>query len=191
MHFPLSYIIIIALALVLLLLIIVFNRFVRNRNFVKDAWSNIDVALKKRYDLIPNLVEIVKGYAKHETETLDKVMQARSQAMQVPQKNIPQKIAAENLFSHAVRSIFLIVESYPILKANESFMELQNKLAEVEETLERSRRYYNGTVRENNMYGERFPGILLAKILNYQHYDFYTIDDSSRESVEVTFQDKQ
>lgn len=185
-----DYIIIAAIILLLILMIVIFNKFARNRNFVNDAWSNIDVALKKRYDLVPNLVDTVKGYAKHESETLEKVVQARNTAMNVPPDDIPGKIAAENLLSQTLRSIFILSEAYPDLKANISFLDLQKKLAEIEETLERSRRYYNGTVRENNSYGESFPGILFAKLLKYQHYDFFTIDDATRNVVDVDFSEK-
>ena len=150
------------LAVVAILLVIVYNRFVKNRNVVKDAWSNIDVALKRRYDLIPNLVETVKGYAAHEKTTLESVIQARNTAMAVPSDDINAQIKAENQLQQTLRSIFALGEAYPDLKANPNFLDLQQKLNEIEENLERSRRYYNGTVRENNTYGESFPGVLFA-----------------------------
>lgn len=185
-----NYIILAAIILLALILIAIFNRFARNRNFVQDAWSNIDVALKKRYELVPNLVETVKGYAKHESETLEKVVQARNMAMKVPADDIPGKVAAEELLSQTLRSIFILSEAYPDLKANLSFLDLQNKLAEIEETLERSRRYYNGTVRENNVFGESFPGLLVAKLFGYQHYDFFSIEEETRNVVDVDFLEK-
>lgn len=175
------------IVLLVILLVIVFNRFAKNRNIVKDAWGNIDVALKRRYDLIPNLVEIVKGYATHEKETLKKVILARNAAMQVPPGEINAQIEAENQLQQTLRSIFALSESYPDLKANVNFLNLQDKLNEIEENLERSRRYYNGTVRENNTYGESLPGALFAGILRYEHFDFFEADAASRENVKVSF----
>ncbi|HNP68281.1 MAG TPA: LemA family protein [Aequorivita sp.] len=176
------------LAVVAILLVIVYNRFVKNRNVVKDAWSNIDVALKRRYDLIPNLVETVKGYAAHEKTTLESVIQARNTAMAVPSDDINAQIKAENQLQQTLRSIFALGEAYPDLKANPNFLDLQQKLNEIEENLERSRRYYNGTVRENNTYGESFPGVLFAGMLNYQHFDYFETDQVSRENVKVSFE---
>ncbi|MEX1384520.1 LemA family protein [Lutibacter sp.] len=169
------------------LLVIIFNRFVKNKNVVKDAWSNIDVALKRRYDLIPNLVETVKGYAAHEKTTLENVINARNAAMAVPSDDINGQIKAENQLQQTLRSIFALGEAYPDLKANTNYLDLQQKLNEIEENLERSRRYYNGTVRENNTYGESFPGVLFAGLFNYQHFDFFETDEASRENVKVKF----
>jgi len=175
------------LVVVAILLVIVYNRFVKNKNMVKDAWSNIDVALKRRYDLIPNLVETVKGYAAHEKTTLEGVIQARNAAMAVPSDDINAQIKAENQLQQTLRSLFALGEAYPDLKANTNFLDLQQKLNEIEENLERSRRYYNGTVRENNTYGESFPGVLFAGMLNYQHFDYFEADEASRENVKVSF----
>lgn len=169
------------------LVVIIFNRFVKNKNIVKDAWSNIDVALKRRYDLIPNLVETVKGYAKHEKTTLESVINARNAAMAVPKDDINGQIKAENQLQHTLRSIFALGEAYPDLKANTNYLDLQQKLNEIEENLERSRRYYNGTVRENNTYGESLPGVLFANMFNYQHFDYFETDEVSRENVKVSF----
>lgn len=176
------------IALVIILLIIsIFNRFVKNRNLVKDAWSNIDVALKRRYDLIPNLVETVKGYASHEKSTFEDVINARNRAMQIPDGDIGAQIQAENQLQQTLRSIFALSEAYPDLKANENFIDLQQKLNLIEENLERSRRYYNGTVRENNTYGESFPGVLFAGMFNYSSSDYFETDEASRENVKVDF----
>lgn len=175
------------LALIAFFVIVIFNRFAKNRNLVQDGWSNIDVALKRRYDLIPNLVETVKGYAAHEKTTLENVVRARNQAMSVPDGDINARIEAENNLQQALRSIFALSESYPDLKANANFLQLQDKLNEIEENLERSRRYYNGTVRENNTYGESFPGVLFAGMLKYQHFDYFEADQISRENVKVDF----
>ena len=168
-------------------LISIFNRFAKNRNVVKDGWSNIDVALKRRYDLIPNLVETVKGYAKHEKSTLEDVINARNAAMQVPKGDINAQIKAENQLQQTLRSIFALSEAYPDLKANTNYLDLQEKLNVIEENLERSRRYYNGTVRENNTYGESFPGVLFAGMFKYQHFDFFETDEASKENVKVDF----
>lgn len=175
------------LLIIVFLLVIVFNRFVKNKNVVKDAWSNIDVALKRRYDLIPNLVETVKGYATHEKSTLESVINARNAAMAVPSNDINAQIKAENQLQQTLRSIFALGEAYPDLKANASYLDLQQKLNEIEENLERSRRYYNGTVRENNTYGESLPGVLFAGMFSYQHFDFFETDEVSRENVKVSF----
>jgi LemA protein len=169
------------------LLVSVFNRFAKNRNLVMDAWSNIDVALKRRYDLIPNLVETVKGYAKHEKSTLEDVINARNAAMKVPQGDINGQIKAENQLQQTLRSIFALSESYPDLKANVNYLDLQAKLNEIEENLERSRRYYNGSVRENNTYGESFPGVMFVGVFNYQRFDYFETDAASKENVKVDF----
>lgn len=180
-------IIISAIAVVVIILISIFNRFVKNKNVVKDGWSNIDVALKRRYDLIPNLVETVKGYAAHEKSTLEAVISARNSAMSIPTEDINAKIKAENQLQQTLRSIFALSEAYPDLKANTNYLDLQEKLNTIEENLERSRRYYNGTVRENNTYGESFPGVLVAGMFNYQHFDYFETDEASRENVKVDF----
>ncbi|MBK5243970.1 MAG: LemA family protein [Eubacteriaceae bacterium] len=176
------------IVVVAFLLVIVFNRFAKNRNVVKDAWSNIDVALKRRYDLIPNLVETVKGYAAHEKTTFESVINARNAAMAVPSDDINAKIKAENQLQQTLRSIFALSEAYPDLKANASFLDLQQKLNEIEENLERSRRYYNGTVRENNTYGESMPGVLFAGMFGYKHFDYFEVEAAERENVKVSFE---
>ncbi len=185
MSFPI--IILILVALLALGLIFIFNRFVKNKNMVKDAWSNIDVALKRRYDLIPNLVETVKGYAAHEKSTLEQVIQARNAAIAVPKEDINAQIKAETQLQQSLRGIFALGEAYPDLKANTSFLELQEKLNEIEENLERSRRYYNGTVRENNTYGESLPGVLVAGMFGYKHFDYFEADATERETGKVNF----
>lgn len=182
--------ILIALGVLLILaflLIQIFNRFVKNRNKVKDAWSNIDVALKRRYDLIPNLVETVKGYATHEKDTFDAVVQARNSAMSIPSDDINAKIKAENALQQTLKSLFALREAYPELKANANFMDLQQKLDEIEINLESSRRYYNGIVRENNTYGESFPGVIFAGMFNYKHFDYFETDEAERQNVQVSF----
>jgi|TARA_R110000744_G_scaffold25974_3_gene64080 LemA protein len=175
------------LALIAFFLVNVFNRFATLRNLVKDAWSNIDVALKRRYDLIPNLVETVKGYAKHEKSTLEAVIKARNAAMAVPSGDINAQIKAENQLQQSLRSIFALGEAYPDLKANANYLDLQQKLNDIEENLERARRYYNGSVRENNTYGESVPGVLVASLFKYQHFDYFEAEEASRANVKVDF----
>src|SRR5690606_35077805 len=143
--------------------------------------------LNRRYELIPNLEEREKGYAAHEKTTLVNVIAQRNTAMALPDDDIKGKIRRENELQHSLRSIFALSEAYPDLKANTNFLDLQAKLNEIEENLERSRRYYNGTVRENNTYGESFPGVLFAGMFKYQHFDFFEADEMSRENVKVSF----
>lgn len=181
------YVFIGIIVLLAVLVISIFNKFVSNKNLVKDAWSNIDVALKRRHDLIPNLVNTVKGYATHEQETLSKVIEARTTAMSASSGDINDQIKAENALQSTLRSLFAIAEAYPDLKANQNFMDLQQKLNEIEENLERSRRYYNSTVRVNNTYGESFPGVIFAGMFNYTHFDYFEVDAFERENVTVDF----
>ncbi|MDX1363914.1 MAG: LemA family protein [Arenibacter latericius] len=175
------------IALLAFFLIHVYNNFVRLRNLVKDAWSNIDVALKRRYDLIPNLVETVKGYATHEKSTLEAVINARNAALAVPSGDINSQIKAEQTLQRSLGGIFALGEAYPELKANVNYLDLQEKLNDIEENLERARRYYNGTVRENNTYGESMPGVLVASLFKYQKFDYYEVDEASRANVKVDF----
>ncbi|MCO5287588.1 MAG: LemA family protein [Chitinophagaceae bacterium] len=179
----------VAVVIVMLLLYgsVIFNRFARNRNMVQDAWSNIDVALKKRHDLIPNLVNTVKGYAAHERETLTQVIASRNTAVSVTADDIAGRIKAENQLQQSIGRLFAVAEAYPDLKADTSFLKFQTQLSQIEELLERARRYYNSTVRENNTYGESFPGLLFAGIFNYRHFDFFGIEEDERDNVIVDF----
>lgn len=169
------------------LLVSIFNKFAKNRNMVQDAWANIDVALKKRYDLIPNLVNTVKGYAAHEKDTFTQVIEARNAAMAVPKGDINSQIQAENALQQTLKSLFALAEAYPNLKADTSFLNLQTQLSEIEENLERARRYYNSTVRENNTYGESFPGALFAGMFKYQHFNYFEAAAGEKENVTVDF----
>lgn len=169
------------------LLVGIFNKFAKNRNMVQDAWANIDVALKKRHDLIPNLVNTVKGYAAHEKDTFTQVIEARNAAMAVPKGDINGQIQAENALQQTLKSLFALAEAYPNLKADTSFLNLQTQLTEIEENLERARRYYNSTVRENNTYGESFPGALFAGMFKYQHFNYFEAAAGEKENVTVDF----
>ncbi|HRP89313.1 MAG TPA: LemA family protein [Edaphocola sp.] len=183
-------ILIILLGLSIVPMIKIFNRFVENKNIVKDAWSNIDVALKKRHDLIPNLVNTVKGYADHEQATLTQVIAARNMATSVSKDDIKGQIKAENILSGTLKSLFAVTEAYPNLKADVSFINLQNQLSKIEELLERSRRFYNSTVRENITYGESFPGVIFAGFFKFQHFEFYEVSEEDRENAIVDFSKK-
>lgn len=152
---------------------------------VKDAWSNIDVALKRRHDLIPNLVNVVKGYAAHEKTTFQQIVEARAAAMNVSKGDINGQIEAEKAVKSALNNLFVMVEAYPDLKADQNFLNLQNQLAQIEENLERARRYYNGTVRENNTYGESMPGVIFAGMFRYQHFEYYEAEEGDRANVNV------
>ena len=164
-----------------------YNRGVRLRNQVEESWSGISVQLKRRYDLIPNLVSTVKGYAKHEQETLEKVINLRNRAQGVPTGDIAAQSEAEQALTAGLRSIFALAENYPDLKANENFKDLQNSLSEVEDNIQNARRYYNAVVRDNNNYVESFPSMLVARMGGFHTYSYFEIDEGERENVKVEF----
>lgn len=165
----------------LVVLIFIFNRFVHYKNNVKDAWSNIDVFLKKRYELVPGLVNIVKGYASHEEKTFLKVVEARSRAMNLPLSDSSEREKAEIELSGHLSRVLILQEDYPDLKSNTTFLELQNQLIEIESDLEKSRRYYNATVRENNTFVESFPANLFRSLFGFMTYEFFHVHISERE----------
>ncbi|MCX8083935.1 MAG: LemA family protein [Calditerrivibrio sp.] len=162
-----------------------YNRFVSLRNMIDEAYSSIDVQLKRRYDLIPNLVETVKGYAKHEQMTLENVVRLRNIAQ--TSKGIHDKIKSENMLTSALRSVFALAESYPDLKANENFLSLQSALVEIENNIQAARRYYNAVVKENNTLCETFPSLIIAKIFHFGKREYFTLEDRERGNVEVSF----
>ena len=166
-----------------------YNEFVKLKNKVEEAWATIDVYLKKRFDLIPNFVETVKGYAKHESETLEKVVAARNIALGA--KTPDEKIAAENNLTNSLRTFLNVVsESYPQLKANANFIELQNQLTQIEEELESARRYYNGNVKTFNTKIETIPSSLVAKTMGeeYKKRPYFELDSAEeRKNVKVQF----
>ena len=167
-------------------LISTYNKFVAMRNNIEEAFSTMDVYLKKRYDLIPNLVETVKGYAKHEKETLEKVMQARYSAMN--SATVEQRIDNENILQGALKSLFAVSENYPQLQANENFRDLQNSLQRLEEEIANSRKYYNGTVNLYNTKRETFPHNLIAKWFKFTKKPLYEVDNAEeRKNVKVSF----
>lgn len=163
----------------------VYNGLIRLRNTCDNAWSDVDVQLKKRYDLIPNLVETVKGYAKHEKDTLERVIQARSQAMGAPSPDA--KMQAENVLTGALRQLFALSESYPDLKANQNFIQLQNDLSQIETDIANSRRYYNAVVRDFNTRQQMFPANVIAGMLGFQARTFFEAEEEDRKPVKVAF----
>jgi len=179
--------ILLGLVVVLVLWLIgVYNGLVRLNNKTKEAWSDIDVQLKRRHDLIPNLVETVKGYASHEQGVFQKVTEARSQAMQA--KTPGEAAKAENALSETLKSLFAVAENYPDLKANQNFQQLQTELTNTEDKIEAARRYYNGNVRDFNTKIETFPNNMVAGMLHFKKYDFYEVADATeRENVKVDF----
>jgi LemA protein len=179
-------IVIIGLALIL---IAMYNGLIRLKNRVAEAWSDIDVQLKRRYDLIPNLIETVKGYAKHERETLEKVVEARNMAMKQQETGDAKAQAeAENALSSTLKSIFALSENYPDLKANQNFLELQRELTDTENKIQASRRFYNTNVRDFNTKLQVFPTNVMAGMLGFSEKDFFEIEDEKeRENVKVSF----
>jgi LemA protein len=173
-------------AVVVLWLVGTFNGLIRWRNRVKESWSDIDVQLKRRYDLIPNLVETVKGYAAHEKETLDAVISARAKAMGA--QSVKEHAEAENMLTGALKSIFALAENYPDLKAVSSFTELQRELADTENKIQAARRFYNSNVQTFNTKQQTFPTNLIASMLGFSAADFFELtDEAAREPVKVAF----
>ena len=176
----------IILILIVLWLVISYNGLVTVRNRAQEAWSDIDVQLKRRYDLIPNLVESVKGYMAHEAGVFENVTKARSQAMQATG---PAKAGAEDALSGALKSLFAVAENYPQLKANENFLNLQNELTDTEDKIQAARRFYNGMVRDLNTKIQVFPTNLFANMFGFKPMDFFGKDltDAERQAVQVKF----
>jgi len=181
------YIILAIVVVALLWLMLSYNRFVTYINRAKEAWADIDVQLKRRYDLIPNLVSTVKGYAAHESGTLEKVTQARNMAMGAT--NIADKAQAENMLSGTLKSLFAVSENYPDLKANQNFMDLQAQLTDTEDKIQAARRFYNTNVRDLNTSLEVFPGNIIAGAFHFEKMEFFNLDgdEVARQNVEVKF----
>ena len=178
-----TYIVIGVLVVLAVLVLFTYNNLVQLRNKVKEAFSTMDVYLKKRYDLIPSLVEVVKGYAKHETDTLQEVTQMRVNAQK---GDLDTAIDSEIKIGDALKSIFLVVEKYPDLKANTNFLDLQERLSRMEEEIAFSRRYYNGSVREFNNKCQMFPFNLIAGMFGFKALPMYQVDsDKERQVVDV------
>lgn len=164
----------------------VYNSLIKLKNRVQEAWSDIDVQLKRRYDLIPNLMETVKGYMKHEEGVLTKVTEARSQAMQA--QGPEEKAKAENALSGTLKSLFAVAESYPDLKASTNFAKLQDEIADTENKIQAARRFYNGQVRDFNTKIQIFPNNIIAGMLGFKAWEFFEIEDKKeKENVKVQF----
>jgi LemA protein len=183
------WIILAVIAVIIIAIISMYNGLIRLKNRVDEAWSDIDVQLKRRYDLIPNLVETVKGYASHEQATFEKVVNARNAAMSAQSGGDAKAQAeAENILSGTLKSIFALAENYPDLKANQNFLELQRELTDTEDKIQASRRFYNGNVRDFNTKLEIFPTNIMAGMLGFKRREFFEIADAKeKEAVQVKF----
>jgi len=171
--------------IVLLYVMIAYNGLITLRNRVKEAWSDIDVQLKRRYDLIPNLVEVVKGYASHEKETFNKVIEARSKAMSAT--GVKEKGEAENALSGTLKSLFALSENYPELKASVNFLELQRELTDTEDKVQASRRFYNGNVLDFNTKLEMFPTNMIAQMFGFKVSEFFVAEEGEKAAPKVSF----
>jgi LemA protein len=169
------------IVLIGLFVMTIYNRLVALRQTTRQAWGDIDVQLKQRHDLVPNLVETVKGYASHEKETLESVVKARQQA--VDASSVKDLAVAENVLSGALRQLFALSESYPDLKANENFLSLQNELADLENKLAAARRFFNNAVSEYNTAREQFPAVVLANSFGFNEADFFEVAANERAAV--------
>lgn len=178
----------IILGVLLVLAIFSYNKFVTLINRAKEAWSDIDIQLKRRYDLIPNLVNTIKGYATHETEVFENVTKARAQAMGA--QNIIDKSKSENMLASALKSVIAVAEAYPELKANQNFLSLQTELSDTENKIQAARRFYNSNVRDLNIAVDSFPSNLVAKAFHFVKMELFTLDESdaaAKQPVEVKF----
>ncbi len=175
-------VVVVLLVVLALFAIVTFNKLVKQRNQVKDAWSGIDVQLTRRADLVPNLVETVKGYKLHEQETLEQVVAARTSA-----RGVAQQGDAEQKVTQAVGSLLAVAEAYPDLKANANFQQLQTELATLEEDISFARRYYNGTVRNFNTSQETFPTVLFARSLGFKTAEYFQADLDAKQAPSAQF----
>jgi LemA protein len=169
------------IAVVLIYIVIVFNRLVRQRNVVREGWSGIDVQLKRRTDLVPALVEVVKGYAKHERTLLEEVTAKRAMSIDAAaQGSVNQTAQAAQQLGSSLGRLIAVAEAYPQLKANENFLKLQTQLSEVEEQIQYARRYYNGAVRNLNISIQSFPEMLVAKPFGFSEQPFFELEDRAQ-----------
>ncbi len=183
-----TYILIVIAVISVFWVVFAYNGFVRLVTRAKEAWADIDVQLKRRYDLIPNLVETVKGYAAHEKSAFENVTKARAAAMQAG--TVAEHGAAENMLTGALKSLFAVAEAYPDLKANQNFLELQRELSDTENKIQAARRFYNTNVRDLNIGVDSFPGNLIAKAFSFSKMEFFELAESesaAKEPVKVNF----
>ena len=181
----LTIIVLAVIVVVVLWLIADYNGLVKLKNRTKEAWSDIDVQLKRRYDLIPNLVETVKGYATHERELFEKVTQARANAMSA--QGAKEKTGAENMLSDTLKSLFAVAENYPDLKASTNFLELQRELSDTENKIQAARRFYNINVRDLNIKIESFPTNMIAEMFGFKQMELFEAAGGEKEPVKVNF----
>jgi LemA protein len=181
-----ALIILALVGLMIVIVIAIYNKLVRLKNLVEEGWSGIDVQLKRRTNLIPNLIETVKGYMGHERDLLSKVTELRAQSMSA--RDVGEKGRVEGLLSRSLANVFAVAEGYPDLKASQNFSELQTQLSDIEEQIQLARRYYNGTVRNMNIQVESFPSNIVAGIFNFTKAEFFEIEDPADRAVpEVKF----
>ncbi len=178
-----TWIVLAVLAAVALYAVTLYNRLVKNRQLAGEGWSGIDVQLKRRSNLIPNLVDTVKGYAGHERELLERVTELRAQVGRVAEGDVAERGKLEGMLSGAIGRLLVVAENYPELKANENFLELQETLGEVEDEIQMSRRYYNGAARNLNVMVESFPSNLVANKFGFEKRDYFEIDDAGDRAV--------
>jgi len=185
----LLYIALGVLALIVLFVWLTYNGLITLRVRVEEAWSDITVQMKRRADLIPNLIESVKGYAAHEKSVFEEVTKARSAVMDATKQGPKEAAKAENMFEGALKSLFAVAESYPDLKANQNFLQLQQELVDTEDKIQASRRFYNGGVRDLNTKIQQFPAVLVAGMFGFKSKEFFEVDDQAaiEKPVEVKF----
>jgi len=171
--------------IVVIYIIYVYNKLVKSRNIKTEAWSGVDVQLKKRHDLVPNLINIVKTYAAHESDLIEKVTLARSSAMEA--KMINEKSSGEGLLGLQLGNLMVLVEDYPDLKANDNFLDLQKNLADIEDTIQHARRYYNGSVRDLNNLIEKIPSNIVARLFRFKKAEFFEIQDTQERKVPKSY----
>lgn len=183
-------VVIAVVAVPILYVAMAYNGLITKRTRCEEGWSDIDVQLKRRHDLIPNLIETVKGYAKHEQSVLENVTKARAEALN-NQGTPAEQSRTENALHEALKSLFAVAENYPDLKANQNFLDLQQQLADTEDKIQASRRFYNGTVRDFNTAIQVFPRNIIAGIFKFAKKEFFEVEDETeRENVKVSFDDK-
>lgn len=175
--------------LIILWIVFTYNGLIIRRNRTKEAWADIDVQLKRRYDLIPNLVETVKGYAAHEKQVFENVTKARAAAISAEQSGDPKKIGeAENILAGTLKTLFAVAENYPQLRASENFLELQRELRDTEDKIQAARRFYNGNVRDLNIKIESFPANIIANLFKFAKMEFFEIGEpEEKEPIKVKF----
>lgn len=171
--------------MVLIYILALYNGLITLRVRIKEAWSGIEVQLKRRSSLIPNLIETVKGYAKHEKSVFENVTKARSAMLSA--KNPRQAAAAENMLTGALKTLFAVAEDYPDLKASDNFKELQEELSDTETKIAASRQFYNSNVMDYNTKTQVFPSMLIARLFNFQKEDFFEADEAAKEEIKVKF----